>query len=63
MNGGRPTRPVHARNQTRCAKGKYKILVGWYDAGDPTFARLHVFDTEGKDVGDFVALSQQVLVK
>jgi hypothetical protein len=44
-------------------KGKYKILVGWYDASDPAFARLHVFDESGKDAGDFVALSQQVEVK
>ncbi|MDL1895795.1 hypothetical protein FBQ82_05945 [Anaerolineae bacterium CFX7] len=44
-------------------KGKYKILVGWYDASDPAFARLHVFDASGKDVGDFVTLSQSVEVK
>jgi hypothetical protein len=45
------------------AKGKYKMLVGWYDTSDPAFARLHVLDVEGKDVGDFVTLGRQVGVK
>ncbi|MBI4674878.1 MAG: hypothetical protein HY741_24825 [Chloroflexi bacterium] len=31
--------------------GPVEILVGWYDASDPAFARLHVFDASGKDVG------------
>lgn len=56
-------RRVHAGNQTGCAKRKYKILVGWYDASNPAFARLHVFDAEGKDVGNFVTLGKQVEVK
>ena len=43
--------------------GKYKILGAWYDASDPAFARLHVFDAEGKDVGGFVTLGQKVVVK
>ncbi|MCG3140952.1 MAG: hypothetical protein HDKAJFGB_02100 [Anaerolineae bacterium] len=43
--------------------GNYKILGGWYDARDPAFARLHVFDESGKDVGDFVTLGQEVEVK
>lgn len=43
--------------------GKYKILIGWYDASNPAFARLHVLDASGKDVGDFVTLGRQVGVK
>lgn len=43
--------------------GNYKILGGWYDARDPAFARLHVLDANGQDVGDFVTLSQTVEIK
>jgi hypothetical protein len=43
--------------------GKYKILIGWYDASDPAFARLHVFDVSGKDTGDFVMLCKDVSVR
>lgn len=39
---------------------KFRRLDG-ADAG--SFARLQGLDTEGKDVGDFVTLSQQVEVK
>jgi mannosyltransferase len=73
LNGGRPTQtwvqgefltdPYTLEIKPDVPKGKYKILVGWYDAGDPAFARLHLFDAEGNDVGDFVTLSQQVEVK
>ncbi len=43
--------------------GEYKILIGWYDASDPTFARLQVIDANGNGAGDFVELSQRVVVK
>jgi mannosyltransferase len=72
LNGGRPTQtwvqgefltdPYTLEIKPDVPKGKYKILVGWYDASDPAFARLHVF-AEGKDAGDFVTLSQEVEVK
>jgi hypothetical protein len=41
----------------------HRYWVGWYDASDPAFARLHVFDASGKDVGDFVTLGETVVVK
>jgi hypothetical protein len=73
LNGGRPTQtwvqgefltdPYTLEIKPDVPKGKYKILVGWYDASDPAFARLHVFDASGQDVGDFVTLSQEVEVK
>ncbi|MDL1897553.1 hypothetical protein FBQ82_14905 [Anaerolineae bacterium CFX7] len=73
MNGGRPTQtwvqgefladPYMLEIKSDVPKGKYKILVGWYDASDPAFARLHVFDESGKDVGDFVTLGQEAVVK
>ncbi|MBI4674094.1 MAG: hypothetical protein HY741_20815 [Chloroflexi bacterium] len=73
MNGRRPTQtwvtgeyltdPYTLEIKPAVPPGKYKILVGWYDASDPAFARLHVFDASGKDVGDFVGLSQMVVVK
>ena len=49
--------------QSDAPPGKYKILGAWYDASDPAFARLHIFDAEGNDVGDFVMLGKQVEVK
>ena len=73
LNGGRPTQtwvqgefltdPYTLEIKSDVPPGNYKILVGWYDASDPAFARLHVFDAEGKDAGDFVTLSNSVLVK
>jgi len=73
LNGGRPTQtwvqgeyltdPYTLEIKPDVPKGKYKILVGWYDASDPAFARLRMFDASGKDVGDFVAFGQQVEVK
>jgi hypothetical protein len=40
-----------------------KNFNGLYDRRDPAFARLHVFDESGKDVGDFATLGQEVEVK
>lgn len=72
LNGGRPTQtwvqgeyltdPYTLEIKPDVSTGKYKILIGWYDASDPAFARLHVFE-DGKDVGDFVTLSQTVEIK
>lgn len=73
LNGGRPTQTwVEGEFLTDTytldikpdvPPGEYKILIGWYDASDPTFARLQVFDASGNGVGDFVILSQQVVGK
>lgn len=73
LNGARPTQtwvqgeyltdPYTLEIKPDVPPGKYKIILGWYDASDPAFARLHVFDASGKDLGDFVTLSQQVEVK
>lgn len=43
--------------------GEYRIEIGWYDAGDPTFKRLQVMDTNGNPVGDNVILKQSVVVE
>ncbi len=73
LNGGRPTQTwVEGEFLTDTytldlkpdvPPGEYKILIGWYDASDPTFARLQVIDASGSGVGDFVTLSETVVVK
>ncbi len=45
------------------APGQYQIEIGWYDASDPTFARLQAMDASGNSVGDAVILSTKVEVK
>lgn len=73
LNGGRPTQtwvvgeyltdPYTLAVKPDVPPGTYHVLIGWYDAGDPTFARLRVLDANGGDAGDFVTLSQPVVVK
>ncbi len=73
LNGGRPTQtwvagefltdPYTLEIKPDVPPGEYKILIGWYDAGDPTFARLQVLDASGAGVGDFVTLSETVTLK
>lgn len=73
LNGARPTQtwvvgefltdPYTLEIKSDVPPGQYKILIGWYDASDPTFARLQVIDAQGNGVGDFVTLSQPIEVK
>lgn len=73
LNGARPTQtwvvgefltdPYTLEIKPDVPPGQYKILIGWYDASDPTFARLQVIDANGNGVGDSVTLSQSVEVK
>ena len=73
LNGGRPTQtwvqgeyladayPLEIKPDV--PPGEYHIEIGWYDAADPSFARLPVFDPQGSVVGDHVVLKQAVVVK
>ncbi len=42
--------------------GEYQIEIGWYDAADPTFARLQVIDANGNGAGDRILLGQKITV-
>jgi mannosyltransferase len=42
--------------------GEYRVEIGWYDAKDPTFARLPVLDANGNSAGDSVMLSQRITI-
>jgi mannosyltransferase len=42
--------------------GDYHLEVGWYDASDPSFARLQVIDANGNGAGDHVILNTTVKV-
>ncbi len=48
---------------TDTAPGKYQIEIGWYDAKDPSYARLSVMDEGGAAVGDHVILSDGLIVQ
>ena len=48
---------------TDTAPGKYQIEIGWYDAKDPSWARLPVLDESGAPVGDHVILSNSLIVE
>lgn len=73
LNGARPTQtwvegefftdPYTLEIKPDVPPGQYKIFIGWYDASDPTFARLQVIDANGNGAGDFVTLNQPVQVK
>lgn len=73
LNGGRPTQtwvageyladPYTLELKPDVPPGEYKILIGWYDASDPSFARLQVLGANGNAAGDFVTLKDQVTVK
>ncbi|MCL4396027.1 MAG: hypothetical protein M1482_14695, partial [Chloroflexi bacterium] len=45
------------------APGSYQIELGWYDAKDPSFARLQVLDDTGAPAGDHVILSTPVVIQ
>lgn len=42
--------------------GDYRLEIGWYDAGDPSFARLQVIDANGGGTGDHVTLDRVIRV-
>ncbi|MGB8647057.1 MAG: glycosyltransferase family 39 protein [Anaerolineae bacterium] len=42
--------------------GEYRVEIGWYDAADPTFARLQVIDANGGGAGDRVLLDQPITI-
>lgn len=73
LSGGRPTDtwvegefltdPYVVEIKPDVPPGEYQVLIGWYDAADPAFARLQVLDENGNGVGDFVTLDQKVIVK
>ncbi len=44
------------------APGQYQIEIGWYDAGDPSFARLQVLDDNGAPAGDHVILKTALAI-
>jgi hypothetical protein len=43
--------------------GEYQIEIGWYDASDPSFARLQVLGANGAPAGDHVILNSGEMVK
>jgi 4-amino-4-deoxy-L-arabinose transferase-like glycosyltransferase len=43
--------------------GDYRLEIGWYDASDPTYARLQVIDANGNGAGDNVILRTSVIVQ
>ncbi|MBI5649460.1 MAG: glycosyltransferase family 39 protein [Chloroflexi bacterium] len=45
------------------APGTYRIEIGWYDAKDPAFARLQVFDDNGVPINDHLILQTTILVQ
>ncbi len=73
LNGARPTPtwvegeyiadayPVVVKPDT--PPGDYRLEIGWYNAGDPSFARLQVLDASGSGAGDNVILNTTVIVK
>ncbi len=73
MNGARPTTgwvvneyladTYELAIKPATAPGTYTIEIGWYDAQDPTFARLPVLDDSGAPVGDHVILKTTVTVQ
>jgi uncharacterized membrane protein len=42
--------------------GNYRLEIGWYDASDPSYARLQVIDANGGGAGDHVILDQPITV-
>ena len=72
QNGARPTTGWVANEYltdnyelpipSNTAPGNYQIEIGWYDAKDPTYARLQVLDDGGVSVGDNVILRTTVKI-
>jgi hypothetical protein len=44
-------------------RGTYHIEIGWYDAQDPMFARLYVFDEQGNVTSDHIILQTTIAVR
>lgn len=73
LNGGRPTQTwvegefltdsYALQLKPEVPPGMYKIIIGWYDAADPSFARLQVIGADGNSAGDNVVLNETVTVK
>jgi hypothetical protein len=73
LNGARPTTTWVANEfitdaydlalKPDLAPGKYQIEIGWYDAKDPSFARLQVLDDNGAPIGDHVILKTIITVQ
>lgn len=73
LNGGRPTQtwvegefltdPYALEIKPDVPPGTYKIIIGWYDAADPGFARLQVIGADGNSAGDNVVLNETITVK
>ena len=73
LNGARPTTTWIANEyladvyelalRPDLAPGTYQIEIGWYDARDPSFARLQVLDDNGVPNGDHILLKTQVTIK
>jgi mannosyltransferase len=42
--------------------GDYRLEIGWYDASDPSYARLQVIDAGGSGAGDHVILDHAITV-
>jgi 4-amino-4-deoxy-L-arabinose transferase-like glycosyltransferase len=47
---------------THLSPGSYRIEIGWYDAKDPAFARLQVFDDNGVPASDHLILQTTITV-
>jgi hypothetical protein len=45
------------------ALGAYQIEIGWYDAQDPSFARVQVLDESGVAIGDHIILKTSIQVQ
>ena len=73
QNGARPTTGWVANEyiadayqleiKPNTAPGQYPIEIGWYDAKDPTFARLQVLGDNGAASGDHIILKTTIQVK
>ncbi|MCX7840644.1 MAG: hypothetical protein N2559_14510, partial [Anaerolineae bacterium] len=73
LNGARPTTTWIANEYLADAyaltlkadapHGTYRIEIGWYDAKDPSFARLHVLDDNGVPIDDHVILQTTITVR
>ena len=73
LNGARPTTTWVANEfitdaydlalKPDLAPGEYQIEIGWYDAKDPSFARLQVLDDSGAPIGDHIILKTIITVQ
>jgi 4-amino-4-deoxy-L-arabinose transferase-like glycosyltransferase len=73
LNGTRPTTTWVANEyiadayelalKPDLALGTYQIEIGWYDAKDPSFARLQVLDEVGVPIGDHIILKTTIEIR